>query len=118
MRWIALVAAAAFSLDALAATPAAVRGEIDALLGKLQSSGCQFKRNGSWHSSQEAREHLMRKFDYLDKRGKFDSVEQFIELAATKSSTSGQAYEVQCAGQPAVSSKAWLMQQLTAIRKK
>jgi hypothetical protein len=40
-------------------TPMTVRAEVDALLGKLESSGCQFNRNGSWHSAAEAKAHLL-----------------------------------------------------------
>jgi hypothetical protein len=93
-----------------------VRAEIDALLAKLQASGCQFNRNGSWYSGSEARDHLLRKLEYLEGKGSILSTEQFIELGASKSSSSGQAYSVKCGGQSPVSSQAWLTQQLPAIR--
>jgi hypothetical protein len=99
-----------------AATPPAVRLEIDALLGKLQTSGCQFNRNGSWYTGQEAKLHLLRKLEYFEGKGTIQSAEQYIDLAAAKSSSSGKAYQVQCAGQSAVASKVWLTQQLAAIR--
>ena len=81
---------AASSAGSVAATP--VRAEIDALLSKLQASDCQFNRNGAWHSGAEAKEHLQRKFDYLERRGAIDSAEKFIELAASRSSTTGKVY--------------------------
>lgn len=40
-----------------ASLPTAARGEIDSLLSRLGSSGCEFKRNGSWHTASEAQSH-------------------------------------------------------------
>ncbi len=88
--------------------PATARAEVGALLSKLAASECRFKRNGSWHTSAEARTHLQRKFDYLMERGAVSSAEQFIELGATRSSLSGRTYSVQCGDQAAVPSAAWL----------
>lgn len=85
-------------------------------MAKLQASGCEFSRNGSWYSGSEARDHLLRKLEYLEGKGTIQSAEQFIELAASRSSSSGKAYQVQCGGQPAVESKVWLTEQLAAIR--
>jgi hypothetical protein len=82
----------------------------------LQTSGCQFNRNGAWHDSAEARNHLLRKLEYLEQRGMAQSAEQFIELAASKSSVSGRAYQVRCGGQSPVASQTWLTRQLTKLR--
>jgi hypothetical protein len=91
------VLAASISTAAGAAPAAApVRAEIDALLGKLQASGCQFNRNGSWYSGTEARSHLLRKLEYFEDKGNVQNTEQFIELAASKSSSSGKPYQVKC----------------------
>ena len=49
-------------------------------------------------------------------RGTVASTEQFIELAATKSSSSGQSYQVKCGAVAAVPSAQWLGQQLKQIR--
>lgn len=103
-------------LAATAPTAAPVRAEIDALLGKLQASGCQFNRNGSWYSGSEAKDHLLRKLDYLEGRGSVQNTEQFIDLAAPKSSSSGAAYRVRCGNAAAVDSKAWLSAELAALR--
>ena len=100
--------AAALSTDA--------RGEIDSLLSRLGNSGCQFKRNGSWHTAAEAQAHLRRKLDYLVDRDAVASAEQFIERAATKSSKSGKAYQMQCGKGASVASGEWLRLQLHAIR--
>lgn len=100
-----------------APTAAPVRAEIDALLGKLQSSGCQFNRNGSWYSGAEAKSHLLRKLEYFEDKGTVKNAEQFIELAASKSSSSGKAYQVKCGGESAVDSKQWLTNELSTLRK-
>jgi hypothetical protein len=106
-----------WGLSAIAApTPAPVRTEIDALLASLQSSGCQFNRNGSWYSGSEAKDHLFRKLRYIEGRDTIQSTEQFIELAASRSSSSGRAYQVRCDGQEPTASQAWLTRQLTVNR--
>lgn len=64
----------------------------------LSASGCQFQRNGDWYGAKEARAHLQRKYDYLLKKDKVDTAEQFIQRAASQSSMSGRAYRVKCAG--------------------
>lgn len=90
--------------------------EVDALLARLESSQCQFQRNGHWHDAARARSHLERKLRYLEERTKLTSSEQFIELAASESSLSGDAYRVRCAGRAEQSSAAWFLEQLRAIR--
>ena len=85
-------------LPASAAPSAKAKAEIAQLMDALSESGCRFQRNGSWHDATEARAHLQRKYDYLLKKGKVDSAEQFIERAASASSMSGRAYRVQCNG--------------------
>lgn len=100
----------------LGAQPLPVRAEIEALLQRLQSSGCEFERNGSRHTAAEAREHLLSKLSYLERRNAVQSTEQFIELGASRSSSSGKPYRVLCAGVPAVESGAWLRAELQRLR--
>lgn len=109
--WFCL--AAGFSLAAPAA--ASVRGEIDALLAALQASNCEFQRNGSWHGAAEAKTHLLRKLEYIEKRSTLPSAEKFIELAASSSGASGRAYEVRCNGAVQPSAQ-WFGKQLQKIR--
>lgn len=104
------------SLAMAAQSAPAIRTEIDQLLTKLQASGCEFNRNGSWYSGAEAKDHLLRKLEYIENKGTLHSTEQFIELAASKSSFSGKAYQVKCGNEPAQESQAWLTKQLGAIR--
>jgi hypothetical protein len=103
---------------ALAAEPSpAAKKEIEHLLSRLENSGCEFFRNGSWYSSKEARGHLQQKYDYLLKKGMISTAESFVELGATSSSASGKPYQVRCAGdaQPTPSA-AWLRAQLDSYR--
>lgn len=99
-----------------ATLPPAARAEIDVLLSRLAASGCEFKRNVSWHTAAEAQAHLRRKLDYLVDKGAVASTEQFIERAASRSSISGRAYLVRCGSQAPVASGAWLRAELQAMR--
>ncbi len=99
-----------------ASLPHAARGEIEGLLSRLAASGCQFKRNGSWHTAVEAQAHLRRKLDYLENKGAVATTEQFIERAATQSSISGKPYQVQCGNHVPVPSSQWLHTELQALR--
>lgn len=99
-----------------AAAPAVADAEIDHLLLALQESGCEFERNGSWHSAADARKHLQRKRDYLEKRKPIVDTESFIAQAATKSSMSGKPYRVRCGAAAAEPSRTWLMRELESYR--
>ena len=92
------------------------RAEIDALLSRLEASSCQFNRSGTWHTATEAKSHLLRKLKYLEDRGAVQSAEQFIELAASSSSTTGQPYLVKCGSGAPVQSGTWLLSQLQLMR--
>lgn len=96
--------------------PPAARAEVDAMLTRLQSSGCEFNRNGSWHAGAEARAHLLKKLDYLEGKGLVQTAEQFIERGASASSMSGKAYLVRCAGKPPMESAQWLKAELQQQR--
>ncbi|MBL8492246.1 MAG: DUF5329 domain-containing protein [Rhodocyclaceae bacterium] len=93
------------------------RQEIAHLFDYLEQSGCRFNRNGAWHSPTEARSHLDRKYQYLAGKGLADTAEAFIEGAASRSSLSGKAYQVQCAGGPALDSGAWFREELARYRR-
>ena len=96
--------------------PPAAKAEIDRLLSRLESSGCQFNRNGTWYSPAEAKSHLLRKLKYLEDRGAVTSAEQFIELAAAGSSMTGQPYLVKCGNGAPMQSSAWLLSELQRVR--
>jgi hypothetical protein len=98
--------------------PAVSRLEIETLLNRLGSSGCQFNRNGSWYNSVDAKAHLTKKLNYLIDKKKVEGTEQFISLAASSSSMSGKDYLVRCGSAQPVASEAWLKHELQAIRSK
>jgi Family of unknown function (DUF5329) len=101
--------------NAASLSPAA-RAEIDALLSGLEASACTFNRNGTWYPATEAKSHLLRKLKYLEDRGAVQSAEQFIELAASSSSTTGRPYLVKCGSGAPVQSGTWLRSQLQVVR--
>ena len=85
-------------------------------MSRLEASGCEFNRNGTWHTAAEAKLHLLSKLKYLEDRGAVQSTEQFIDLAASSSSTTGQAYLVKCGNGAPVQSGTWLLTQLQVMR--
>ena len=89
--------------------------EIGRLLSFVEDSGCTFIRNGSEYPAAEARAHLQKKLDYLERRDLVASSEDFIERAATQSSLSGKPYQVRCATQTRNSAD-WLNQELRRLR--
>ncbi|QQN99635.1 MULTISPECIES: DUF5329 domain-containing protein [Pseudomonas] len=115
-----LMMAAGISLIAIVtnaqaqATPQATQ-EIKGLLDFVEHSECQFVRNGIEFPGNRARAHLEKKLNYLEGKNMVNSAEDFIDLAATKSSMSGRAYEVRCpeGAQPA---STWLKRELQRQR--
>ena len=89
--------------------------EIGRLLSFVEDSGCTFIRNGSEYPAAEARAHLQKKLDYLERKDLVASSEDFIERAATQSSLSGKPYQVRCATQTRNSAD-WLNQELRRLR--
>ena len=114
--FLALLLAVAATAAISAPLPPAARAEVDALLARLQSSGCEFNRNGSWYAGADAKAHLLKKLDYLEGKGMVRTAEQFIELGASTSSMSGKLYLVRCAGKAPVESAQWLKAELQAVR--
>jgi hypothetical protein len=110
---LSVIFAAAGNAASLSPT---ARAEIDGLLSRLEASSCTFNRNGTWYAATEARSHLLRKLKYLEDRGAVQSAEQFIELAASSSSTTGQPYLVKCGSGAPVQSGAWLLSELKVMR--
>jgi hypothetical protein len=96
------------------ATPQATQ-EIKSLLDFVEHSECQFVRNGDEFTGSQARAHLEKKLNYLEGKNMVHSAEDFIDLAATRSSMSGRAYEVRCpeGAQPA---RTWLKMELLRQR--
>jgi hypothetical protein len=96
--------------------PAETQREITHLLDYLASSGCVFQRSGTWYDAGAARKHLEMKLDYLQKRNMVKSAEDFLKLAATSSSMSGDVYKVRCGTERPVPSADWLGAELVRLR--
>jgi len=96
--------------------PTTVQIEVNFLLDYVESSGCEFYRNGTWHDSKSAQVHLRDKYKYLVAKDLVNTTEDFIEKAATESSFSGQPYNVRCNGGTTVTSKQWLRDELARFR--
>ncbi len=90
--------------------------EIAGLIDALGRSDCRFERNGRWYDAARARTHLQRKYDWARRRGLAGTAEQFIERAASRSSVSGRAYRVRCAGRPDTDAQAWFREALGRLR--
>ncbi|MEO8060534.1 MAG: DUF5329 domain-containing protein [Burkholderiales bacterium] len=101
---------------AFAQPPAGVRTEVDGLLRAVEQSACEFGRNGTWHDSKAAEAHMRDKYDYLVARDLIRTSEDFIERVGTKSSLSGQAYQVRCKGVAPLASNHWLQGMLARLR--
>jgi hypothetical protein len=99
-----------------AAPPAIAVDEINYLLGFIERSGCKFYRNGSWYDSHRAQSHLRDKYNFLAAREHIKTAEDFIEQAATRSSVSGEEYQIQCEAGPALPSNRWLHTALLGYR--
>jgi Family of unknown function (DUF5329) len=101
---------------ARAEPPTNVQIEVNFLLGYIEGSACEFYRNGTWNDSKTAQAHLRDKYKYLVTGNLINTTEDFIEKAATKSSFSGQPYEVRCNGGATVTSNQWLRNELARFR--
>lgn len=102
------------SLRAQAETDSQI--EINFLLGYIGGSGCEFYRNGTWHDARTAQTHLKDKYQYLIARGLVATAEDFIERVATKSSFTGEPYQVRCSGGGSVMTQIWLRKELVRFR--
>jgi len=117
MRTHAAIALIFLSSFALAETPGEAKTEINHLLSYLESSGCEFNRNGSWYNAAAAKNHIVQKYEFLVDRGSVSTAELFIEHAASKSSTSGKPYLVKCPGAQPLKTGTWLRAELSRYRK-
>jgi uncharacterized protein DUF5329 len=98
------------------APPSIAQTEINYLIGFLGNSGCEFYRNGIWYDSKAAETHLREKYTVLEGGDRIRSSEDFIEQVATKSSLSGQPYQIKCSGGEALTTNQWLYAALARFR--
>lgn len=96
-----------------AAATSTTDNEIQHLFEFISQSDCTFIRNRSEYPALDARDHMQHKYAYAKRW--VDNAEQFIERIASKSSISGQRYQVRCEGQLLYSDN-WLKQELARYR--
>ena len=108
--------AAAAAGKPVASPGADADAEIRRLVTALGTSGCEFERNGTWHSATEAQAHLQRKHDWARRRGLSGTTETFIERAASRSSLSGKPYRVRCPDAAPMPSEKWMRDTLRRLR--
>lgn len=111
---LALLLSLSLPNTATAEPPLFAQQEIDHLLRYVENSGCEFQRNGSWYDSQRALSHLRSKYAFL--RNSVRTSEDFIDIAASSSSLTGQPYRVRCGSGSAVLSAQWLQDELLRFR--
>lgn len=89
--------------------------KIDYLLKSISESNLIFIRNGIEYDSQKARSHLESKYNYYE--SKINSVEDFIEILATKSSITGIYYKIKTKDNQTILAKDWLEKKLKLYEK-
>jgi hypothetical protein len=87
--------------------------EIQHLFDFIVQSECTFIRNKTEYTASEARDHMQRKYDYAKRW--IANTEQFISRIASKSSMSGNRYQIRCEDQ-LIYSDNWLKQELQRYR--
>ena len=60
-------------------------------------------------------QHLLGKLKYMENKIAVQSTEQFIELAASSSRSSGKPYELKCGSAAAMKAQQWLANELAAL---
>ena len=112
--WAALVIAGLAVSAEIA--PGTGRAEIAYLLRTVQTSGCQFRRNGVWYDAEKASSHLRSKYELLLVRNPSPSAETFIANVGTRSSLTGLAYQMRCGTGEIMASSDWLLCKLARLR--
>lgn len=103
-------------LTALPAAPAPAT-EIENLLAYLGGlEGAVFIRNGSEYTAKQAAAHVRSKWE--KQRAAVHTTEEFIELCASKSSQTGQCYEIRLKDGPKVFAGDLLRTELKRLRGK
>ena len=94
----------------------ALEGEIEYLLARVNNSSYVFVRNGDDHDSADAARHMRRKYEHFDDKGRIQSIDDFIELAATKSMITGKPYMVRFPDGSEMPTAEWLRNEIDAFR--
>ncbi|MGD8344451.1 MAG: DUF5329 domain-containing protein [Desulfobacterales bacterium] len=91
-----------------------LQAEMDHLMQSIQNSNCAFIRNGKTHSSDEAMEHILNKYEHFKDR--IQTSEDFIDYCASKSLMSNKPYQIKCPDQDIVESRLWFQEALKRFR--
>ncbi|MEO7851057.1 MAG: DUF5329 family protein [Rubrivivax sp.] len=114
---IGLLAGCALYALAVAHPDAQERARIDRLIQAVgKRSDIKFIRNGSEHDSVEAAEFLQGKLKW--RISKVTTVQDFIDQIGTRSTTSGEIYQVQLADGKKMPSAEFLRQELARIEQR
>lgn len=93
---LSVLAAAVFAVPAAAAPSAAERARIERLIAYVAAQkDITFVRNGSVYPAADAAKFLRGKFDKMGEH--VNTAQQFIDEIASRSSTSGQPYQIRFA---------------------
>lgn len=116
-KTIAIFTFIATSFTALvsnADVPESQKPEVEHLLEFVETTDCEFERNGKKYSGGRASKHIKRKYKHF--RDEISSTEEFIEYSATFSTRSGKSYLVYCAEDDPIKSSVWLLEELGQFR--
>lgn len=95
-------------------TPASEAQRIEYLIRSVeQLSNAKFVRNGSAHDAQAAADHLRLKL--RESGGRCNTADDFIRLCGSKSSISGQPYQIRFADGTLLTSEAFLRAKLEEL---
>lgn len=83
-----------------------VEQDVEYLLSEISASNCEFIRNGSRYSADEAVEHMRMKYDYA--KDDIETVDDFIKKVGSRSSFSGRTYMIECPSQNVTETGPWL----------
>lgn len=107
-------AALTHGIDGAVAADSRAAREIEHLLNFVESSGCQFIRNGKSYPAADARPHLTKK--YIAVRNRITTADDFIRYIASQSSMTKRPYRVRCANAAETQSGPWLARELKRFR--
>jgi len=102
-----------FGLSALADWDLEKR-RIEFLISSVEQMDATFIRNSTEYSADQAAKHLQTKLKYVVSKADLNTftAEDFIEQAASKSSLTGKAYQIQFKTGEIVAARDWLLHQL------
>ena len=94
--------------------PDSQKPEVEYLLKFVETTDCEFERNGKKYNGERASKHIKRKYKHF--RDDITTTEEFIEYSATFSTRSGKPYLVYCSDSNPVESSTWLLEELAQFR--